>query len=247
MTRISDALTYGLTIRESATDGSDFTNPATDYRRLFLGEDGQLHAKDSAGTVTALGGTETLPVSIIAAKGDLIVGTANDTAAVLTAGTNDYVLTAASGEATGLKWAAAAGGGVEPWLVDIHVFQSHGNTNWSTITNVTVIIYYFDIESNGTQNATIYWYVGLSGGTWDIGLMHNTGTNRGIYSVQVDDTEVGTVDGYAGVAAKNVISAVTGVAISAGKRKIALKMATKNASSSSYYGAITHLQLRRTA
>lgn len=45
-----------------------------------------------------------------AAKGDLIVGTANDTAAVLTVGTNDYVLTAASGEATGLKWAAVASG-----------------------------------------------------------------------------------------------------------------------------------------
>jgi len=52
MTKISDALTYGLTIRESATDGSDFTNPVADYRRLFLGEDGLLHVKDSAGTVT---------------------------------------------------------------------------------------------------------------------------------------------------------------------------------------------------
>jgi hypothetical protein len=46
------ALLNGMTIRESATDGSDFTNPAADYRRLFLGEDGQLHLKDSAGAVT---------------------------------------------------------------------------------------------------------------------------------------------------------------------------------------------------
>jgi hypothetical protein len=46
---------FGMTIRESATDGSDFTNPAADYRRLFLGEDGQLHVKDSAGTVTDIG------------------------------------------------------------------------------------------------------------------------------------------------------------------------------------------------
>jgi len=55
MAKISEALTYGLTIRESANDGSDFTNPIADYRRLFLGEDGQLHARDSAGTVTAIG------------------------------------------------------------------------------------------------------------------------------------------------------------------------------------------------
>ncbi len=47
---------FGITIRESATDGSDFTNPDADYRRLFLGEDGQLHAKDSAGAVTSIGG-----------------------------------------------------------------------------------------------------------------------------------------------------------------------------------------------
>ena len=114
MSKISEAQTYGLTIRESATDGSDFTTPPADYRRLFLGEDGTLHVKDSAGTVTAIGGTETLPVSIIAAKGDLIVGTANDTAAVLTAGANGKVLTAASGEATGLKWDTAAGGGGSP-------------------------------------------------------------------------------------------------------------------------------------
>lgn len=43
---------FGMTIRESATDGSDFTNPDADYRRLFLGEDGALHLKDSAGAVT---------------------------------------------------------------------------------------------------------------------------------------------------------------------------------------------------
>ena len=49
---ISEANIYGLTIRESATDGSDFTNPDADYRRLFLGEDGLLHVKDSAGAVT---------------------------------------------------------------------------------------------------------------------------------------------------------------------------------------------------
>jgi hypothetical protein len=47
---------FGMTIRESATDGSDFTNPDADYRRLFLGEDGSLHLKDSAGTVTNVAG-----------------------------------------------------------------------------------------------------------------------------------------------------------------------------------------------
>lgn len=60
--------------------------------------------------ITGVGGDITTD-DAWAAKGDLIVGTGNDTAAILTAGTNDYVLVADSGEATGLKWAAAAAPG----------------------------------------------------------------------------------------------------------------------------------------
>lgn len=79
MTKFSDVLAAGVTIRESADDGSDFTNPAADYRRLFLGEDGLLHVKDSAGTVTNpfTGGSPTIVTESTAASGDTtIVNTA---------------------------------------------------------------------------------------------------------------------------------------------------------------------------
>jgi hypothetical protein len=75
-------------------------------------------------TVTTLTGTQTLTnktltspvlttpsISTIDAKGDLLVGTADATIARLAVGTNNQVLTADSSTATGLKWAAAAGGG----------------------------------------------------------------------------------------------------------------------------------------
>jgi hypothetical protein len=71
----------------------------------------------TAGTGISGGGTSgtvTITNSMateIDAKGDLVVGTGADTFARLAVGTNDYVLTADSGETTGLKWAAAAGGG----------------------------------------------------------------------------------------------------------------------------------------
>ena len=71
----------------------------------------------TAGTGISGGGTSgdvTITNSMataIDAKGDLIVGTGADTFSKLSAGTNGYLLTADSAEATGLKWAAAAGGG----------------------------------------------------------------------------------------------------------------------------------------
>jgi hypothetical protein len=71
----------------------------------------------TAGTGISGGGTSgtvTITNSMateIDAKGDLVVGTGADTFARLAVGTNGTVLTAASGEATGLKWAASAAGG----------------------------------------------------------------------------------------------------------------------------------------
>ena len=52
MGAIEDQHIYGLQIRESANDGSDFSNPDADYGLLFYGEDKLWHAKDPSGTVT---------------------------------------------------------------------------------------------------------------------------------------------------------------------------------------------------
>lgn len=49
--------------------------------------------------------------TLIDAKGDLIVGSADNTAARLAVGADTFVLTADSAEATGVKWAASTGGG----------------------------------------------------------------------------------------------------------------------------------------
>lgn len=51
-----------------------------------------------------------VPKSLVDAKGDLIVGTAADTAARLAVGADGQVLTADSAETTGVKWATPAGG-----------------------------------------------------------------------------------------------------------------------------------------
>jgi hypothetical protein len=81
----------------------------------------------TSGTVTVTNSMATA----IDAKGDLIVGTGADTFARLAVGTNGHTLVADSAEATGLKWAAAAGGGAN-WSV----FNAGGTdlTGAATIT-----------------------------------------------------------------------------------------------------------------
>jgi hypothetical protein len=74
------------------------------------GTTGQVLAKAS-GTDLDFSWVAIDPLVILDAKGDLITATAADTPARLAVGTNGHVLTADSTAATGIKWAAPAGGG----------------------------------------------------------------------------------------------------------------------------------------
>lgn len=62
---------------------------------------------DAAATATA---ALAIAKTFMAAKGDLITATANDTPAILSVGTDTHVLTADSSQPNGIKWAAASGG-----------------------------------------------------------------------------------------------------------------------------------------
>jgi hypothetical protein len=76
--------------------------------------------KDGAAAIRTLGSSidttvfnnagASIAKTIVDAKGDIIAATASDTVSRLAVGANNTVLTADSTEATGLKWAAPAGG-----------------------------------------------------------------------------------------------------------------------------------------
>ena len=118
-----------------------------------------------AGTgISVASGTGPIPVvtntmaTAVDAKGDLIVGTGADTFARLAVGTNDYVLTAASGETTGLKWAAAA---AAPSFAGASVYPTGdvtlSNNTWTlvTFTNETYDTNSFHDNSTNTGRMTI--------------------------------------------------------------------------------------------
>lgn len=96
-----------------------------------------LTRKNSAGSVVdieaAAAGNVAADV-IWDAKGDLIAGTGANTAARLAVGSNTQVLTADSGEATGLKWAAAGGASAGTNLFTVE------NQTGSTLTKGTVVM-----------------------------------------------------------------------------------------------------------
>ena len=97
----------------------------------------------TAGTGISGGGTSgdvTITNSMataIDAKGDLIIGTGADAFSRLAVGTNNYVLTADSTTATGVKWAAAAGGGKVLQVVQGTTTTSTTISS-STLTDTTI-------------------------------------------------------------------------------------------------------------
>jgi hypothetical protein len=137
MAKFQDVLAPNITIRESADDGSDFSNPSADYRVLFLGEDGELHLKDSSGTVTDMpgaGGGTLATDTLWDAAGDLVVGSGSNTAARLAIGaTNGMVLQRSGGAvAWGMRGIHAMG----------HVKLTGGSitcnqTNWGELAAET--------------------------------------------------------------------------------------------------------------
>jgi hypothetical protein len=103
---------YGSTdYNTSNSNTANLVNPSIAYTLNNL--QGQITDLDASGSVSK---------SVIDAKGDLIVGTANDAVDNLALGSNGYILTVDSAQTLGMKWAA----------------PSVTTSNTATLTNKTI-------------------------------------------------------------------------------------------------------------
>ena len=115
-----------------------------------------------------------------------------------------------------------------------------------TNTDTTNFVGWVNV-SDSAQNDSISFDFACNAGTHTLEFFHLPFQNRGIYTLRIDGSTIGTIDGYATglVPTRSLLSGIT--IGTAGQHTLTVLMATKNASSSAYMGMMDHAVLTQTA
>ena len=136
-----------------------------------------------------------------------------------------------------------------PWMFHIDpTAPSKANLNFNTLSLSSGLLHNSQVESSGADGDYLDFDVLVPAGTWNFTLIHNRNLNHGIYSIQFDLVEQGTIDGYYASNSPNTYSTLTGIVVPVNKKFVLrIKISGKNASSSGYFGSIQEIHFRRTA
>jgi hypothetical protein len=144
---------YGSTDYNTAnSDTANLVNPSIAYTLNNL--QGQITSLDPAGSVSK---------SVIDAKGDLLVGSANDAVDNLAVGSNNFVLMADSAQTLGIKWSAlptasTSGAGT------VQLNDGYASTSTSLAPTANALKSVYDLSERkaltiNTQSGTTYTLV----------------------------------------------------------------------------------------
>jgi hypothetical protein len=102
---------------------------------LVVGSGGTGATSLTANGVIIGNGTSALTAVDLSTKGKILIGDGSGNPQALAVGTNNYVLTADSSEATGVKWAEASGGGGGLAVISaVNEYNASGNTTSYSFT-----------------------------------------------------------------------------------------------------------------
>lgn len=202
----TDLVKDGAAAIRTALNGVD-----TSFVDLKGGTTGQVLSKASGTdldfTWVAQDDSNAIQNAIVDAKGDLIAATAADTPARLAVGTNGYVLTADSAEATGLKWAAPASSG---GMTLLSTTTASGSSTSVSITptgynEIIVVIYGITITTDGDLFLRINNDTTASNYNQAYtGVVTNTFYSGGLNNVSGVNAIIPTVSGYPPTAGSNI-------------------------------------------
>jgi hypothetical protein len=96
--------------QDDVGNGSTYVRTTNDFTTAEKSKLGGIETSADVTDATNVAAAGAVMASTVDAKGDLLVGTADNTVGRLAAGTNGYVLVADSAETPGMKWAAIVSG-----------------------------------------------------------------------------------------------------------------------------------------
>jgi|688.fasta_scaffold313068_3 hypothetical protein len=155
-----------LKVNTATTSGLEWGSIDADIEGVTAGTG--LTGGGTSGTVTlALDSAAVIAPTIVNAKGDLISASADNTPAILSVGTNGQVLTAASGQATGLQWATPVTGGMT--LIS-ETTLSGATTTLSSIPQTYNLLYLIvkNVQNSGSATTLKYTVNGNSGTVYSV-------------------------------------------------------------------------------
>jgi hypothetical protein len=132
-----------LKVNTATTSGLEWGSIDADIEGVTAGTG--ISGGGTSGTVTITNSMATA----IDAKGDLIAGTGADAFAKLSVGTNGQVLTAASGETTGLSWATPSSAGV--WTQVATGSMTGASVNITGLSGRNLYLFLDGVSSTGSM------------------------------------------------------------------------------------------------
>ena len=169
-----------------------------------------------------------IPTSTVTAKGDLIVGTANNAVSRLGVGANGTTLVADSAEATGLKWATPATGGANWSLLNAGgtALTGASTITVSGISSADKIMFLFQAASSASAGSEIS--MRLNGDTGNnytrLGQYNQIATTYTVGNFTADTGVGGDNRHFLGTMSTNSGSACSGYALITGANSSGVKV-----------------------